>query len=832
MKPSAVIRLFLSLTCLLGASAAAEFSPARAEFNPRPAEFSPRPAEFSPASLAYTFRRAWGGEAGQFKNPYGVAVTADGIVLAANTFLNRIEVIRPAERTFSTWSGFGYSPGQLNGPWGMAVDSSGNVYVGDSGNNYIEKFDASGNYLTRWGGLGSAPGQMRGTSNIAVDSGGNVYDADSQNNRIQKFTSTGSLLGVWTTFNAGSGYFSMPKGVAVDRANGSVFVADTNNNRIVKLDASGTYLAQWGGPGSADGLFNHPSAVAVDANSLVYVADTNNNRIQVFTSGGTWTATWGSLGSGRGQFNSPYGICAGKAPNGDPKIFVADSNNNRIQRLNMDGTYSISYESPAGTPGQFDFTNGMAVDTSAGGGGAVYAADTFNNRVQKFTPSGSFLAEWDGSASGTAFLHPFGAAVDPFSGNVYVVDTGNNRIVVFNSSGAYLTQWGSPGTGNYQFNSPWAAAVAGSSPRYVYVADTGNNRILKYTADGTWAATWDNSTLLAIPGFSEPSGIAAFADLLGNQHVFVADTNHHRILALDGAGNLITQWGSFGAGNSQMNYPHGLAVIGNFNGSATVYAADTYNDRVIIFDQSGGYLGQFGGAGSAAGQFMYLPALAVDALGSVYVGDGANQRIQEFTTTLPAADPTYGLALNGGFEQGAALPEWTVGGELPSAQVSDLKTEGSYAARLGQAVAPADQGTSRAWAYTNVYIPANWARPRLTFRYNITTNDLIYFTDFLVDVQDGAGLNHLRTVVQDSYNPCVPGPPVTQNLGWRSVTTDLTAYKGQYIRLTFASRNLYDNSQGIWTVVDDVRLLDAGAVLAAGPYALYLPLTAAYHCDP
>ena len=90
----------------------------------------------------------------------------------------------------------------------------------------------------------------------------------------------------------------------------------------------------------------------------------------------------------------------------------------------------------------------------------------------------SYLTQWgtEGAGSGQ-FDRPYGVAVDA-SGNVYVADMGNDRIQKFTSSGTYLTQWGSSGTGDGQFNCPSGAAVDGSGN--VYVADQSNNRIQKF----------------------------------------------------------------------------------------------------------------------------------------------------------------------------------------------------------------------------------------------------------------------------------------------------------------------------------------------------------------
>jgi hypothetical protein len=48
-------------------------------------------------------------------------------------------------------------------------------------------------------------------------------------------------------------------------------------------------------------------------------------------------------------------------------------------------------------------------------------------------------------------------------------------------------------------------------------------------------------------------------------------------------------------------------------------------------------------------------------------------------------------------------------------------------------------------------------------------------------------------------------------MGWRTASYDLSPFKGRHVRLIFENRNLHGNlSLGNWTILDDVRVVDAG----------------------
>jgi DNA-binding beta-propeller fold protein YncE len=68
-----------------------------------------------------------------------------------------------------------------------------------------------------------------------------------------------------------------------------------------------------------------------------------------------------------------------------------------------------------------------------------------------------------------------------------------------------------------------------------------------------------------------------------------------------------------------------------------VFVADTGNKRIVVFDEEGNYITEFGSAGLDPGQFDEPVGVAVAPSGTVYVADTWNQRIQAF---LPNEDGT------------------------------------------------------------------------------------------------------------------------------------------------------------------------------------------------
>ncbi|MBD2863369.1 fibronectin type III domain-containing protein [Paenibacillus oceani] len=469
-----------------------------------------------------------------FNKPYGIAVDSVGTVYVADSGNNRIQVLAAGGNVWNELAGSGSTSGKVKEPRGLAVDSHDNLYVADSGNNRIQKM--SGGTWSQWGNgtsVGDLIGHFSAPFGVMVDQYGNVYVADTGNNRIQKLAAGGGWSEWKKTGGAvgtGLGEFNSPMGVTVDQE-GTMYVADSNSHRVQKL--AGTTWSEWVATGSSAGTglgeFNKPYSLAVNGGGDLFVADLLNKRIQKLTASGTWS----SFGTGV-TFTNPAGVAIDKNGN----LYVADMGNNygghKVYKLSAAGALLTSWgksDTQSGTaPGQFKGAEGVAVDKD----GNVYVADTGNHRIQKLQVSNNTWSAWgkSGNVSGTGlgeFNQPTGVAVDS-EGNVYVGDTNNNRIQKFTVSTGEWSEWKNGGSALGTFSFPRQVTVDGSGN--LYVADVGKSRILKLTAaTNTWKA-WGKSGGGQGSGLGEffnPYGVAV-ADTSGV--LYVADMNNHRVQKL------------------------------------------------------------------------------------------------------------------------------------------------------------------------------------------------------------------------------------------------------------------------------------------------------------
>ena len=263
---------------------------------------------------------------------------------------------------------------------------------------------------------------------------------------------------------------------------------------------TGPILA-WGEFGDLPGEFDNPRGLAVDAAGHVYVADYQNDRIQKLSTAGQPLAQWGTSGDGPGEFRGPRSVALDAHGN----VYVADYWNHRIQKLAPSGQPLAQWGAYGQAPGQFDHPTAVAVDRH----GNVYIAEYWAHRVQKLSPAGQPLAAWGGQGSDPGqLLWPRDLALDA-AGNVYIADSGNNRIQKLAPSGQPLLQWEITADPlDPETRSVPPTAVATDAAGNVYV--TSEKWLAKYSAAGQLLAQ-RQSTRYGAGQFYRITGLAVDA---------------------------------------------------------------------------------------------------------------------------------------------------------------------------------------------------------------------------------------------------------------------------------------------------------------------------------
>jgi DNA-binding beta-propeller fold protein YncE len=176
---------------------------------------------------------------------------------------------------------------------------------------------------------------------------------------------------------------------------------------------------------------SQPHDLAIDPSGHVLV--TANAAVSTYDGSGNLLASFGSPGPGAGQFVGLWGLGLDAFGN----IYTAEAPggngvNNRIQKFTASGSPLLMFGTFGSGDGQFN----QATDVAAKSDGSMYVADDGNHRVQKFDAAGNYLAQWstfDGLAVGGVFAIATDAAND-----VYIMDGGNSRIVELGPGDTFL----------------------------------------------------------------------------------------------------------------------------------------------------------------------------------------------------------------------------------------------------------------------------------------------------------------------------------------------------------------------------------------------------------
>jgi protein kinase-like protein/NHL repeat-containing protein len=422
------------------------------------------------------------------------------------------------------------------------------------------------------------------------------------------------------------------------------------------------------------------SAVALDGDGNLYVADRDADVVRRVSSSGTvTTVAGGNRGDGEGDradvLDAPGGVAVDRAG----RLYVADTDNDRVRVVQPDGAVSTAAE-------QLSAPVAVAVDPAGG----FFVAESTAHRVRRVDPSGAVTTvagtgtvgfSGDGGPAARAQLaFPAGLAVH--RGSLYIADSDNARVRKVDPDGVITTVAGSdedtdddtdtadgdggPATAA-AFDVPVGVAVDGAGA--LYVADVVDHRVRRVDPSGAITTIAGTGTA----GFSGDDGPAAEAQLAfptsvvarADGAVYVADAGNQRIRYVGRDGLITTAIGD-GPPYPADGDPAIEAYLQDPETTQTgpdgsLYIADTSNHRIRRVDATGtittvvgtGVAGDSGDGGPATAASIDEPvSVTVDDSGAVYFADASVDRIRKVasdgTITTIAGSGRFGHSGNGG----------------------------------------------------------------------------------------------------------------------------------------------------------------------------------------
>jgi trimeric autotransporter adhesin len=514
------------------------------------------------------------------------------------------------------------------------------IYIADQHRHLVYRVDTSTGQQTVVAGLGH-PGfsgdggpareaELNMPAGLAVDHTGNLFIADTRNDRIRKVQVDGGMISTIAGIGpnqagevgfAGDGgqateaRLDLPTALAVG-ASGTVYFADSGNDRIRAVRADGTIATVAGSREGADArddgvlateaqfIFprGDPFGIAVDPAGNIYIPFGRRLR-KVDAETGILTTFVGSDTAGS-VLRFAFAVAIGP----DGKVYVADSGNSSVLRVDRDET--ISTEAGNGTAGfsgdggpapEAQLQHPVAVAVSADG--AVVIGDRGNSRVRRVDGRTHVISTVAGNGPPLlTFFQPHGLAVDQHD-NVYLSDLFHRVLKIDGATGAFSAVAGSvagfSGDGgparDAQLHDPWRLSVDAAG--HLYISDHGNRRIRKVDAE--------TGVISTVAGNGELSGFFPGRLATRTPLQFLLGT------CVDGAGNLYIADAGF----------HCVQKVEAETGKVSTVAG------VIEFgDGSAGFSGDGGPANKA---LLDSPAgVAVEAAGNLYIADAGNRRVR------------------------------------------------------------------------------------------------------------------------------------------------------------------------------------------------------------
>ncbi len=304
----------------------------------------------------------------------------------------------------------------------------------------------------------------------------------------------------------------------------------------------------------------------------------------------------------------------------------------------------------------------------------IFIADTGNNRIVKINKKGDLLGIYKDEKN--PFYLPTGVFVDE-NGDIYVADSGNKRIVIMDGSGKIKKLIGKPESDLLSdINDFTPVKLAIGTTGYIYTIvgkdfmaiDTDGNfkgfvgaeRLgfsLKRILINLFATEEQKARL---PKDIPPS-YTNFTVNEDGEITACSSADKNQIKVLNYPGQSIYASGFYGEIIEHDEYGDPLYPVFSdicTDSSGTVTLVEQRSGKVYQYDKEGNSITVFGGIGTTRGYFQSPSAIDKDSQGNLYILDKKMNNIQifaptEFLSTISRANEFY---FSGDYEN--ALNEW------------------------------------------------------------------------------------------------------------------------------------------------------------------------------
>jgi sugar lactone lactonase YvrE len=479
-------------------------------------------------------------------------------------------------------------------PYGVAVDSAGSVWVVDGDHNVVRKYDQAGVLLLTIGSTGTANGQFIEPRSVAIDKNNRVWITDKGNHRLQQFSSTGAFI---QQITAPAGEMVEPYGIAIS-PDGSIWVSDQALNRVLQFTGTenGIILNRKvaGQKTSAgDTTFAAPRGLATDAKGNVWVADSNNNRLQKINPNGEIVRQIGTTGSGATQLKTPYAV----AVTGLGHLLVADGANNRLQLFDPEG-YFLRFVGAS----QMEKPRGVAM----GPGNIAYVASGLNSQLQKWAnvdldsqsgvvkgevlvdgvPREVFKPTCSGSSNCSIASREWVLKARDYAEGQHSVQVAVTDGVGLRSTSPELTVDLRPDRTVPQLTMSGSmteqATLGATRPSYKLKVQGVDPEPKEGSLVFSASVNAGNSLNLSAPADVAVGGFGSY---------WAVDSNNNRLVKYSSGDQAVLSSGSFGTGAGQLIAPSGVAFD---SANGLIWVADTGNNRIDAFNESGSFVLAFG----------------------------------------------------------------------------------------------------------------------------------------------------------------------------------------------------------------------------------------------